>query len=71
MDSKPEEIVELETKIAFLERTCEDLGDVILDQGRAIDALVQRVGRVEARAAAGLESGSDEESLSDQVPPHY
>ena len=39
------EQVELETKIAFLERTCEELGDVILDQGRSLESLSQRLGR--------------------------
>ena len=63
--------VELETKIAFLERTCEELGEVILDQGRTLEALIQRLSRLEARASAGQETQDEELSLKDQRPPHY
>ena len=71
MHKPSESQVELETKIAFLERTCEELGEVILDQGRALEALALRVQRVEARASAGQDGTDEEESLADQRPPHY
>jgi len=71
MEKPSESQVELETKIAFLERTCEELGEVILGQGNALEALSLRVQRMEARASAGPDGGEEEESLADQRPPHY
>lgn len=71
MEKPSESQVELETKIAFLERTCEELGEVILSQGNTLEALILRVQRMETRALTAADSGEEEESLADQRPPHY
>ncbi len=71
MTQDSERQVELESKIAFLERSCEELGEVILDQARSLEQLTLRLARLGARAAAAQEPGEDAESLADQRPPHY
>ncbi len=44
-------LVELEMKLAFLERTNDDLSDVVLEQGRALEQLQARIRRLEAGRA--------------------
>ena len=62
-------IEELEIKVAHLERTLQELGDVLYRQQRQIDAMQARyeslVDRVEATERRGAEPGGFE------IPPHY
>ena len=64
------EQVELETKIGFLEHTLDELNDVILDQGRAIEALTERIAQLERRSDGGGDDASSSD-LADHRPPHY
>ena len=63
--------VELESKIAFLERTLEDLNEVILSQGASLEELQRRVASLELRQGSGQELEGESSDPSDQVPPHY
>ena len=69
MDSSSQRI-DLESKLAFLERTVETLNEVILEQGRSLEILKRRLDRIEG----GLDQASGVEprpSLQDERPPHY
>jgi SlyX protein len=61
----------VESKIAFLERTVDDLSDVLLDQGKALEALGARLAKLEARLfdAQNVEDGPSDPY--EERPPHY
>lgn len=62
-----ERFVLLETKIAYYEKTNQDLNDVVIAQGREIDSLRLRLATLE-RQLRSLDEG---ESLPHERPPHY
>lgn len=75
-------IVELETRLAFLERTLDDLNEVVIDQGRAIQRLEDRLARLEGRLVGegdpgqaplgtGPGAGGSLADLEAERPPHY
>ena len=66
-----ERLVEIETKIAFQEKTIQDLNDVLCEQqqeierlGSICDALVKRV-----KELSGFTPGMD--APANERPPHY
>jgi len=66
-----ERLVDIETKIAFQEKTLKDLNDVVYEQQREIerlgslcDALAKRV-RELSECSPGIDAPADER------PPHY
>ena len=69
MDPKARE--ELESKIAFLERTVDDLSEMILAQTKSIDALAARLLRVEGRMHSDSSGEDGPRDLADDRPPHY
>lgn len=63
--------IALESKLAFLERTVDDLNDVILDQARSFEALEARLAKLEARLHdAHNAEGGEPDPLAER-PPHY
>lgn len=62
-----ERFVLLETKIAYYEKTNQDLNEVVIAQGREIDALRLRL-QVLERQLRSLDEG---ESMPHERPPHY
>jgi SlyX protein len=74
-------IVELETRIAFLEQTLDDLNEVVIDQSRLIQRLEDRLARLEGRLVGDGDPGQapmpgtggtpDRTDLLDERPPHY
>ena len=70
-DSTSEARNVIESKIAFLERTVDDLSDVILSQGKSLDALGARLAKLEARLHdVQNEEGGEVDPLEER-PPHY
>ncbi len=63
--------VALESKIAFLEHTVDELGEVVLDQGRNLEQLLQRLVRIEARLREGVGAVGDEGDPLEERPPHH
>ncbi len=61
------DLIDLETKIGFLERTVEELHTAILEESRARQILEQRV----ARLASQIVTGGNEVGPQDDPPPHY
>ncbi|MEM7203954.1 MAG: SlyX family protein [Planctomycetota bacterium] len=60
--------IDLEAKVAFLERTVEALSEALHQQGSLLDAMERRVARLEKRA----EARSDPDvGPHDSPPPHY
>ncbi|MFT7669544.1 MAG: SlyX protein [Planctomycetota bacterium] len=72
MNSEDTRIIELESKFIFMEKTMDDLNDVILDQGREIDSMQRRITELETRIAAKQEGdGAGEADPLEERPPHY
>ena len=65
-----ERLTEIEIKLAHLERTVNDLSDVLVKQHDLIDGLRDRYDRLSARVA-GLADGLTGEQQPGEKPPHY
>ncbi len=63
--------IAVESKIAFLERTVDDLNDVILTQGKSLDALEARLAKLEARLHDVQNAEGGEVDPLEERPPHY
>ncbi len=63
--------VELEMKLGFLERTIEELNEVILDQNNAIEKLARRIEKLEQRTTSSSDSQSEPSDPYAERPPHY
>lgn len=59
---------DLEAKVMFLERRMDGLNDAMVEQGRLIMALEQRLERFEQKEAA---KAAPEMGPHDSSPPHY
>ncbi|WP_323041795.1 SlyX family protein [Gemmobacter sp.] len=64
-------LTQLETLVAHLTRTVEDLSDVVARQSREVDVLKRRVGLLMEREAERESDGSGSIPLADQRPPHW
>ncbi|HSW52332.1 MAG TPA: SlyX family protein [Sulfuricaulis sp.] len=65
-----ERLTELEVRVAFQEKTIQDLNEVVTDQQRQLDRLAQELEAVKSRLAAlapALVIPQEEE----KPPPHY
>jgi uncharacterized coiled-coil protein SlyX len=62
-----ERFVLLETKIAYYEKTNQDLNDVIIAQGRELDSLRKRFEALERQ----LRAVDEGEPVPHERPPHY
>ena len=61
--------IDLEAKVAFLERTVDALNEALRDHDKVLDSLEQRLARFEKREQA---RGSEPElGPHDAPPPHY
>ncbi|MEO0992156.1 MAG: SlyX family protein [Pseudomonadota bacterium] len=62
---------DMEVRIAHLERTVEELSDVIARQDRELLSLKARVAKLVERDAERDRDGSGGVVLGDERPPHY
>lgn len=60
-------IIELETKVAYQDRTIEALNEVVTRQQDQIDRLEERLRSLRAR----VQSAIAEPDIPDEPPPHY
>lgn len=60
----------LELRLAYLERTSQELGDVIYRQQREIEVLRERLAACE-RSLASRDETAGPSSAIDERPPHY
>ncbi len=66
-----DERTRLQERLAHLERTVEELSDIVARQDREIDRLTHRVAMLmEREAGRELEAGGSV-PLADQKPPHW
>ena len=68
MEQSDQDRVALEAKVAFLERSVELTNEVLVEQARSIQELVERIAGLERELA-----GEDGDDLAphDSPPPHY
>jgi SlyX protein len=65
-----ETLEQIQTRIAFLERSNTELGEVVFQQQKEIQALNARIREVLHRLEAA-QSAQEERSAEDERPPHY
>lgn len=63
--------VDFEVKAAFLEQTVDTLNEVIIEQGRSIEALERRVTDLEGVAKGQMDAGEGGGDPLEERPPHY
>lgn len=63
--------IELETKLGFLERTLDELNEVVIEQGRQIETLQRKVSDLESRQAGTGDPNTANQDPLDERPPHY
>ncbi|MBL7076334.1 MAG: SlyX family protein [Kiritimatiellae bacterium] len=66
-----ERLTELESSMAFLEKTVQDLSDAVYQQQEKIDRLSLRLQATEARLALVEQPETDEPEPEAERPPHY
>ncbi|MEE2888129.1 MAG: SlyX family protein [Planctomycetota bacterium] len=68
MEQPDPERVAIEAKVAFLERSVEVMNEVLIEQSRSIQELVERLAVLEREL-----SGDEGEDIAphDTPPPHY
>ena len=64
-------LVALESRIAFQDRTIEELNEVIIDQARTLERLVQQLTAVERQLRAAPGAGHEQADAERDKPPHY
>lgn len=60
-------LVELETRLAYQDRTIETLHEVVLDLRRDLESLRRELGRLEER----VDRGGPEVGPAHDLPPHW
>ena len=64
-------LTELESSVAFQDRTIQDLSDVVCRQQQEIDALKAEYKKLMERLENTEHSGGGEAEPEDETPPHY
>lgn len=64
-------VIDLQMKLAFLERTVEILNEVVLEQSAQLQNQSVRLERLEAHAKGNASATSEELRPHDDPPPHY
>lgn len=59
--------VELETRLAYQDRTIEDLNEVVIGLRADLDSLRRELGRLERK----IDQGGDEIGPANERPPHW
>lgn len=67
----PEPIEDLQERIAYLERTVEELSGELAERGREVDLLTRRVEMLLMREAEREADIGGTIPLADQKPPHW
>ncbi len=65
-----QQVVELQTQVAFQEQAINELGEALADQQRDLEALKREWVSVKERYA-GLREQLPDSGVSDEKPPHY
>ncbi|MFK8013522.1 MAG: SlyX family protein [Marinicellaceae bacterium] len=71
MQEIQQDIIEIQTKLAFQEETIEQLNDVIIRQQNAIDKLQIQLKQLDKKIDEESQQWQTDVSLNDEKPPHY
>ncbi len=68
-----EQIIELESRLAFQENSIVELNEIITDQQRQLDRLMATVAMLDSRLSllAADAAGETTAKPEDEIPPHY
>jgi SlyX protein len=66
----PEALEQIQTRIAFLERANAELGEVVFQQQKEIQALTAKLREVVQRLEA-THSAQEQRTPEEERPPHY
>ena len=66
-----QQIIELETKIAFMELSIEQLNDVIIKQQKMLDSLQAKITQLDSKIEQESQYWSQNNNPVDEKPPHY
>lgn len=61
-------IIEIEKRLAYLEKFVEELNEVIVDQQKQLDRCYKEIARLQPKTTP---SPIDETTPHDEKPPHY
>ena len=61
----------IEERLAHLERTVDDLSEIVAKQSLTLDKMTRRVGMLMEREAAREADGGGGHVFGDEKPPHY
>jgi len=64
-------LTELEFVVTHLQRTIQDLNEVIIDQGKRIDTLQRETRLIASDIRQVRESSREPRRAEDEIPPHY
>jgi len=65
------ERIDLETKLGFLERTLDELSEVVIGQGRQIETLERKLADFESRQGGTGDPNTANLDPLEERPPHY
>ncbi len=71
MSELSEEIIELQSKVLFQDDVIQKLDDVIIQQGKRLDNLIQRINELEEKLEQLSFDHSNPAATIDEKPPHY
>ncbi len=71
MNKTKNQLIDIETKIAFMEHTIEQLNSVIISQQKAMDALQLKFSQLDAKIDQESQYWSQNSNPTDEKPPHY
>ena len=71
MSELSEEIIELQSKVLFQDDVIQKLDDVIIQQGKRLDNLIQRINELEEKLEQLSFDHSNPATTIDEKPPHY
>ena len=66
-----DDLADLQERIAYLERTVDDLSEMLAARGREVDVLTRRVEMLMQREAEREADLGDGIPLANQRPPHW
>ena len=66
-----EEIIELQTKVLFQDDVIQKLDEVIIQQGKRLDGLLERINELEEKLEQLSFDRSNPAAVIDEKPPHY
>ncbi|MCP4755757.1 MAG: SlyX family protein [Proteobacteria bacterium] len=69
--TEEERLIDIETKIAFQERTIKELNDVVYDQQKQIDKLNDISNALAGKIKELFETATDAKPPANEKPPHY